>query len=792
MISRRYLIFAALLFTLSPLISNEYIKRQIIVLDIGKYHYNISNSSILHRSESVIADSLILINGLDYSMEYKTGVITFLKFPNVSYVQIEFLTIPNEYRSSYYSFIQTDSINLATEISKVSRQSLLYEKNTLKMKGNKTFSLSLTEKGETDVLQSLYIELAGELSRGVNISAQLSDSQSKLSPEGDSKELSNLDKVFLRIHSSKWEVGMGDLDVSFKGTKYINYYSKLEGLNAQYKDTNTFQAAYNAGGGKRANMQIQIIDGKQGPYYLLASNNQRSFQIIPGSEELYLNAEVQERGTDYFVDYDEGTIMFRKVVSSSDLVNAYFQYSDEYYRQSTILNSSEIHFGTAFALKHHFLLQTDAKNNPLLHSFNDADLDSLSNAGDSQTWSSGVSTVDVGTYRQRVSDTDELYYEYAPNDSLAIYNIVFSYVGTNLGDYIEFSKGRYRWVGERNGDWLPQKKLVSPTQKTNIDLSLKCDLGDVSLNVEGLYSNFDKNTLSELDDDDNHGGILYARLDRSTLHSRLLFLLEGEHRFANSYFFASQGTSEYEFASLPIADSLAQSTVNLSMQYQGIYWQPKLLLRWRSLQNQYTQEAFRISSTSIQHLMIPSMNLISTISRQDGILKSLIQYYNSDLSWKVMQYDIGVSGLWNYTTNEDPNIDNNSFLRLSPVFGLKNATQSTQLVHVYEETGKNMGKPQYYSNTYGLKHSSSLYKQSFNLDATHRVIRNTNSENPKSSYELVTLRSGNNLLNGFIQLFTNYSLNQTEFFPKIRELIYVGNSQGLYDSTGLEDRKSVV
>ncbi|NLA45613.1 MAG: hypothetical protein GX869_08245 [Candidatus Cloacimonetes bacterium] len=90
------------------------------------------------------------------------------------------------------------------------------------------------------------------------------------------------------------------------------------------------------------------------------------------------------------------------------------------------------------------------------------------------------------------------------------------------------------------------------------------------------------------------------------------------------------------------------------------------------------------------------------------------------------------------------------------------------------------------SQTYSLKHSTSTLNHTINLEFTHRNVDKKNEmDNPKSKYDLINLRNSNSFFKQAIMILGNYQLNQTEFFPKIRELEYVGSGLGLYDSTGV-------
>ena len=79
-----------------------------------------------------------------------------------------------------------------------------------------------------------------------------------------------------------------------------------------------------------------------------------------------------------------------------------------------------------------------------------------------------------------------------------------------------------------------------------------------------------------------------------------------------------------------------------------------------------------------------------------------------------------------------------------------------------------------------------LGEQRIDLDITHREVQQPYStSNPKSNYDLINFRSSNSFLKNSIGFYSNYQLNQTEFYPKIRELQYVGSGLGYYDSTGV-------
>ncbi len=752
--------------------------------------YDLTHSHIVSLSEKVSGDSLIYIKDVDYAFDYKAGKLILLKHITSPVLSVSYLIIPPQLasqRSLYERIAITDSLDI---VHRQSTRDWFSDSSRLDISGSKTFSLSFSETGDTDLLQSLYVNLSGEISKDVRINAQLSDSQSKLSPEGDSKELSSLDQVFVRVYGKKWELGMGDLDLQYDNSRYLNYQTKLEGISASYTAEHEVFAAFSAASGKRAFMQISIIDGKQGPYYLTANSSQRSFIVIAGTEQIYLDGKLMERGSDYYIDYSDGSVMFRRTVSSLNSVNAWFEYSDENYKQSNYYSSSKLNLLPGLSISHHMIHQVDAKNHPLLFIFSPADLDSLAAAGDDMVLADGVmeSEPGSGNYKLLFDDMGMAYYEYAPGDSSAIYNIVFSFMGAGNGDYEEYSVGRFRYVGMGLGSWQAVKTIIAPATRSNMELSLDYSGTFLKSGIDALYSFNDANTLSSHDDKDNSAGIVSIWMALADRDQPFKAKIDASHRFANTYRFGSDGAPEHDFAALADSDSLRMSNVDLTLSYAGSLFKPELLLRYRDISTRYIQRAIRFSSDSAARSLLPYLRLRNTISDQEGKQSSLLMYHNAELGWQYGMFGLNFSGLYSSLEEDNSTLPGTRLIRWQPGFDIKSKSQLTTVSYTEDRNSikttawKEINSQQ----TYMLKHSSNFDKHRLDMDFSHRIIHNrTSDSNPKSNYDLFSYHSSHNLLKGAFNLFGNYQLNQTEFYPKIRELVWVGQSQGIYDSTGV-------
>ncbi|MCK9557852.1 MAG: hypothetical protein PHO85_03445 [Candidatus Cloacimonetes bacterium] len=781
-------IYITLLFV--PLYGSDYSFQENISLVPTQDTYKLSHANIVSLSESVSGDSLSYVKDIDYKFDYKAGKLTLLEPINSSHLSVSYLIIPPKLatqRRLYERIAIQDTIKI---VRKQNNRDWFSSNSKLDISGSKTFSLSFSETGETDLLQSLYVNLNGEISKEVKINAQLSDSQSKLSPEGDSKELSSLDQVFVRVYGKKWELGMGDLDLQYTNSRYLNYQTKLEGIAASYSSEHELSAAFSAASGKRAFMQISIIDGKQGPYYLSANSTQRSFIVVAGTEQIYVDGVQLDRGSDYYIDYSEGSVMFRRIVSSLNSVNVWFQYSDENYKQSNYYSSSKLNLLPGLSISHHMVHQVDSKDNPLLFSFTDADLDSLNAAGDGMVVTDGVMETEPGSgnYILLYDGIGNPYYEYAPGDSSAIYNVVFSYMGPGNGDYEEYSVGRYRYVGANLGSWQAVKTIIAPATRSNIELSINYQGDYLGSGIDGLYSYNDANTLSSKDDHDNSAGIVSAWLALSNPDQPFRAKLDASHRFANTYRFGSDGAPEQDFAALADGDSLQMSNIDLSMAYIGDFFKPDLLIRYRELSSRYTQRAIRFSSDSPARAWLPYLKLRNTISDQKGKQSSMLMYHSADIGWRYGLMGLSLAGLYSSFEEEDTSLPGTRLMRWQPTFDVNNKNHLTTLSYTEDINSIKVNDWQEINSqqTYMMRHSSNFEKHRLDMDYSHRIIHNRTSEtNPKSNYDLFAFRSSHNLFKGAFNLFGNYQLNQTEFYPKIRDLVWVGTSQGIYDSTGV-------
>jgi hypothetical protein len=754
-----------------------------------------SQQRIIDNSIHVWQDST-LISSEFYEVDTEAGEISFQQ--DIGFVRLEYAIYPQELLQEYAVYkSQPITNNKKIQIKKPFLEEI-YDDTQLNITGNKTFKISVANNQDFTLDQSLFLKIDGKLGENLFITAQLTDSQSPITPEGDTREISNLDKVYLRLYGQKYGISFGDLEASFHNTHFINFQTRFEGLKAEWLGKNKAMAALAVSKGKQTTNTFNGIEGKQGPYYLSAKN-MNGVQVVSGSENVFLNGKQMQRGSDYTIDYAEGSITFtnQHFINSNSFIQVDFQYSDEEYRQNMYLAATELDTSTLgiserLKLNSHIIIQNNDKDNPLQQSFTESDKEALQAAGDDEVWVSGVTQVEPGTglYIQ-VQQADEVYYQYVGSEGEGDFNIHFSYVGSG-GDYEPADEG-YVYVGENQGTYLPIKQLVPPQFQANYDFALSYQHNWWQLNMESLLSNFDKNTFSEVDDGDNFGLATYTDLqilpnwDKLNPHLTLAFRRTEDN--LETFAPLTSAIQNYQLNSLP--DSLTVNEYELDLQADILnQLQPAINLQYKDAQK-VTQKYVNSKLSSRQRFYLPKLeydfltwqqhykdnNLNISGANQIELLQHNIK---TTYDWEKIVWNAGY--FYKKKTNDSASLEyngekqNNWNSRISYTDDNKFSVS----VHWTKETTDSLNtvwKNKLQANTYGFQTFWNTQSHQINIDLARR-------DTHKDTYDMAEIRLSNSLWNDALASNMDYSLQNVEFYPKQRELVYVGEEYGLYDSTG--------
>lgn len=370
----------------------------------------------------------------------------------------------------------------------------------------------------------LRLQLSGKLSDDIEIVAALTDENTPIQPEGNTERLEELDKVFIQVKHPNAIGTFGDYQLRQRFGEFGIVDRKLQGLMGEfiYENTNAFISIASSRGKFNSN-NFNGQDGVQGPFRLNGINNERDIIIIAGTEKVFLDGIEMRRGenNDYTIEYSNATITFtpNRLITSASRISVDFEYTDRQYSRnffgagvsSSILNN-KLRFGFEY------LREGDNQDAPIDISLTEQDKEILAQAGDDRNKAikSGVRIAEpdsLGIIKGIYSKTDTIingntfsYYVYNPGDTLAIYNVSFSYVGEGNGDYVRESLGVYRFVGIGRGGYLPITFIPVPQLKQLGAVTLSANLFEnLDINFDYAGSLFDKNRFSSLDENDNFG-----------------------------------------------------------------------------------------------------------------------------------------------------------------------------------------------------------------------------------------------------------------------------------------------
>ncbi len=386
---------------------------------------------------------------------------------------------------------------------------------------------------DLSVNSTLNLELNGQLTDKIRVQASVTDNNIPIQAGGNTLELQDFDRVFIRLFDDHQELVAGDFVLLRPKSHFLNYYKKTKGLSYTTRTgarpglRNELGVSAAISKGEFSRNQVQGIEGVQGPYRLRASGGGTFIIILSGTERVYLDGQLLTRGmeNDYVIDYNTADLTFtaKRPITKDSRIVVEFQYSDKNYARSLLRVSDDLVLG-ATTLHLNLYSEQDHKNQPLQQSLTDAEKEALADAGDDPLKAvvPGADSVPFSPDEVLYARVDNLgwwpVYRNSTNADSARYRVSFSLVGPGLGDYVQQGftpNGRvFRWLAPdtvngrivHKGDHAPVRVLVPPRTKRMAALGAEHTFSRrTKAWGEVAVSDQDLNTFSSVDDGDNTG-----------------------------------------------------------------------------------------------------------------------------------------------------------------------------------------------------------------------------------------------------------------------------------------------
>jgi len=488
---------------------------------------------IVRFSEIIKIGTITLTPAGDYSFDSRNGNITLsrdlfgkysLDTNRIYDINAQYDIFPYNLKDEYSNFdiiverdtLSGDTVQIATQRKDLIEN--LFEGTDLEKSGSIFRGFTFGSNKDVTLNSGFRLQLNGRLAKDVEIVAALTDENTPIQPEGNTTKLQELDKVFIELRSNNITATIGDIEVSFPKSEFLNFSRKIKGAKGygEFNFGNTFLSGAVSRGKFNTN-KFNGIDGVQGPYRLTGADNEINIVVLSGTEKIYIDGIQMTRGeqADYVIDYGLGQITFtnKRLITSEKRISVDFEYSDRKYSRTLLtgFNKFEL-FKKKLSIGIGYINESDNKDKAIDFTLSDSDRVILSNAGDDRNKAikSGVTNSGrdstgrgAGIYvlvKDSVINTDTVsFYRYAPGDSNAVYNITFSFVGQGKGDYINISTYQYKFAGKNQGSFAPVVFIPVPTgyQVASLNINYASSKNkEFYFDFESAYSYFDKNKFS--------------------------------------------------------------------------------------------------------------------------------------------------------------------------------------------------------------------------------------------------------------------------------------------------------
>ncbi|MBU1105051.1 MAG: hypothetical protein KKB51_00180 [Candidatus Riflebacteria bacterium] len=141
--------------------------------------------------------------------------------------------------------------------------------------------------------QSLHLEVSGNITETAEVHAVLDDKDDE-------------DRRFtVNIDGPVWKFVMGDFPLALDGTEFALFRKEVRGIMAQGAFHERFQSTFLFSQSKGQARREQFRGAGQQQEFRMAAS-----PIVQNSEKVMIDGVVISRGTDYFIDYEDGVIKF--------------------------------------------------------------------------------------------------------------------------------------------------------------------------------------------------------------------------------------------------------------------------------------------------------------------------------------------------------------------------------------------------------------------------------------------------------------------------------------------------
>ena len=710
---------------------------------------------------------------------------------SIKKIKVEYQEFPQFLTKTYAAFDSNLIVPRATDESKLFSVQANNNKNILKpfdglyTSGSLSRGVTIGNNQDAVVNSNFNLQIEGKLSKNVGIRASITDNEIPLQEGGYTQRLDEFDRVYMELFSENWSLKAGDIDLQNANSYLMRFQKKIAGVSLNAKlNHNNGQTNILASGaivkGRFNSFKFIGINGNQGPYRILGPDNEQFILMISGSERVYANGLLLKRGDnfDYTIDYNTSEITFTTlyIVTSNLRFTIEYQIADRNYTRFLTFDGAEFN-SEKLKIGIKYYSETDSRNKTLQQDLTDEQKQILADAGDNPSKMVAPSAV-MSAYAEnkilyKKNNNNNLdFFEYSTNLDDELYQVSFSYVGNNKGDYIiqtTLATGRvYEYVPEINnvkqGSYLPVIQLVAPEKLQMIDVVANYNPSNkTNFNSEFTFSDKNQNLFSDLDNDDNKGFATKLNWQQTLVDKKWQLKSDLEYEFIDANFNTIERIRNVEFSRDRNIDNLSIQN-NQKQQYVlgGFIFENDST---GSINYNYENLTLGDFYKGNRHYFLTNLKFKSTsiytdasVLNSEDILKENTFYrlhstiiHNFSKNWIGVKYNLENNKEKNLLTQELTKFSH-AFTEVEGFFGVGDSTKVfAEIGYNYRATDsvqtsilENVNK----ANTYFLK-SKLVQTKNTNLAlfVNYRTVKNVNTDdedalNSRISYSQKLFKNG--------------------------------------------------
>lgn len=415
----------------------------------------------------------------------------------------------------------------------IDKREEIFSSPGLNKTGNITRGISFGNTQNVFVNSSLNLQLQGNLTDDVKLTAAISDQNIPFQPEGNTQQLQEFERVYIQMEHKRARLIAGDFTIKNRPSQFLRYNKNVQGAGVEvYSNTKDSLPSTTFGEvavakGRFYSLNITPLEGVLGPYRLNGPNGEKFITVLANSEKVWLDGNLLSRGFnyDYVIDYNSAEITFtnKVLITKFSRVRVDFEYTDRNYGRTVYSAGHYQNFNSGNAYINVFN-EADNPKNPLVFKLEDKDKQYLSTIGDTlnKAFISGADSANEfngnQVFYQRIDSTTNSgtypVFVYSTDSTKQLWVLSFTDVGFGNGNYIQINStvnGRvFKWVapinGALQGNYEPVRLIQTPKKRQMAVVGGNYNVSKTDVvYAEMAYTVNDVNLYSKEDSYDNQG-----------------------------------------------------------------------------------------------------------------------------------------------------------------------------------------------------------------------------------------------------------------------------------------------